>query len=188
MIYALSFKHNLPDNAIVFNVTSRATVWTKGFSPFNLGPISLYDDYWAYNLENAYQFSGCYAEYMDYDGNPNNSYYDWAKKGWLTNKAIKYPLGVWSKPIYYWWNHKKLSRFEAQNQIFLPLYKKAIEKTSIYKRLKEIYENSKQDIILLDFEGYDHRFLDLNWDQVMNNPDVPIGQGFVLAMMLEGII
>ena len=188
MIYCLSFKHKLPDNAIIFNVTSRADIWTKGFSPFNLGPISLYDNYWSYNLENGYQFCGCYSEYIDDDGYPTKSYYEWAKKGWLTNKAIKYPKGAWNKPEFYWYDYKKLSHFEAQNQIFLPLYKRAVEKTTIYKRLKELYESTEQDIVFLDFEGYDHRFLGLTWDQVMNNPDVPIGQGFVLAMMLEGVL
>lgn len=188
MIYCLSFKHQIPEDGIVFNVTSRSDTWTKGFSPFNLGPITLYDNNWSYNLENAYQFCGCYSEHIGDDDYPNSSYYEWAKKGWQTNKAIKYPFGAWSKPLFYWWDNKKLSHFEAQNQIFIPLYKKAIEKTSIFKRLQEIYENSKQDIYLIDFEGYNHRYLGLTWDQVVNNPDVPVGQGFVLAMMLEGYL
>lgn len=178
----------MPENAIVFDVTSRSNTWTKAFSPFNLGPVKLYDDYWAFNIENAYQFSGCYSDHVDCDGNPTSSYYEWAKKGWLTNKAIKYPLGAWSKPLFYWWKHKKLTKFEAQNQIFAPLYKEAVLKTSAYKRLKDLYETTDKDIILLDFEGYDHRFLNLTYEQVMNNPDIPIGQGFMLAMLLEGYL
>lgn len=188
MIYAVSFKHKIPEDAFSMDVTSRSSTWGKHFSPFNLGPVDLYDDHWAYNIENAYQFSGLYAEYCTVEQLPAQHYWPWAKAGWQNPKPIKYPLGAWSKPLGYWWKGKLLTRLEAQNQIFLPLFKKAVTKTSAFKRLKEMYESSDKDIYLIDFEGYDHRLLEQSWDQVVNNEDRPVGQAFALCMLLEGYL
>jgi hypothetical protein len=186
MIYNLSFKHTLPDDAIVIDVTSRSTNWGKHFSPFNLGPVKLYDDHWSFNIENAFQFSKVYEEYVAYDGEtPSQHYWEWAKKGWENPKPIKYPLGAWNKHLFHWWDGKRITNLEAQNNIFLPLYKEAVTKSSSFKRLKELYESTDKDIYLLDFEGYNHRYLELTWDQVMNDPNRPVGQGFALCMLLE---
>jgi len=187
MIYSYSFKHTVPAGAFSMDVTSRSSSWGKHLSPFNLGPVNLYDGYWSHNIENAYQFASLYAEHMTVDGVPSPHYWEWAQKGWKSVVPIKYPLGVWSKPECHWWKGKKLTRLEAQNQIFLPLYKQAVTKTSVFARLKELYETN-QDIYLIDFEGYDHRFLEKSWEQVMNDPDRPIGQGFALCMILEGFL
>lgn len=187
MIYAVSFKHTVPEGAFSMDVTSRSHTWGKHFSPFNLGPVDLYDGHWAYNIENAFQFSRVYPEYSTVDGVPAKHYWEWAKKGWLTPQPIKYPLGVWSKHLYHWWKGKKLTNLEAQNQIFLPIYKKAVTKTTAFGRLKEMYETG-QDIYLIDFEGYDHRFLEKSWDEVINDPDRPVGQAFALCMILENYL
>lgn len=188
MIFNFSFKHKIPDDAIVIDVTSRSLSSGKWFSPFYVGPVDLYDGYRAQNVENAYQFARVHPEYLGYDGNPNEAYFEWAKKGWATKKPIKYPMGAWSTPLFHWWNGKKLNRLEAQNQIFLPLYKEAVIKTDVFKNLKEFYKTTDKDIYLIDFEGYDHRFLELSWDEVMNHPHYPIGQGFALCMILEGYL
>lgn len=188
MIYAVSFKHPIPEGVFSMDVTSRSSTWGKHFSPFNLGPVALYDKHWAYNIENAFQFSRVYPEYSTVDGVPAEHYWEWAKKGWENPRPIKYPLGVWSKHLYHWWNGKKINGVEAQNTIFLPMYKKAVTKTSAYQRLKEMYETSNQDIYLIDFEGYNHRYLEKSWDQVINDPDRPVGQAFTLCMLLEGYL
>lgn len=171
------------------DVTSRSQTWGKHFSPFNLGPVKLYDDHWAYNIENAYQFAKVYEPYQSTETEmPASHYWEWAETGWHNPKPIKYPLGVWSKHLYHWWDGKKLNSLEAQNQIFLPMYKTAVEKTSAYARLKELYENTQQDIYLIDFEGYNHRYLELTWDQVINDINRPVGQAFALCMLLEGYL
>ncbi len=188
MIYALSFKHKIPEGGIVMDVTSRSNTWTRAFSPFYLGPVDLYDSHVSINLENAFQFSRVYAEYNGYDDCPSVNYLEWAKKGWATKAPIKYPLGAWNKHLYHWWDGKKISNLEAQNNIFLRLYKEAIIKTDEFKRLKELYETTDKDIYLLDFEGYNHRYLEKSWDEVINNPDQPVGQAFALCMILEGAL
>lgn len=188
MIYAVSFKHTIPEGVFSMDVTSRSNTWGKHFSPFNLGPVDLYDGHQAFNIENAYQFAKVYPEFADVNGNPSMHYWEWAKKGWLSPKPNKYPMGAWSKPLYHWWDGRKLSHLQAQNEIFLPLFKKAVTKTSAFQRLKEMYETSKQDIYLIDFEGYNHRYLEKTWDQVVSDPDRPVGQAFALCMLLEGYL
>lgn len=187
MIYNFSFKHEVPDDAIVIDVTSRSLTPGRFLSPFNLGPVDLYDGYTAFNIENAYQFAKIYEQFA-FDDVPGEAYFEWAKKGWENKKPIKYPFGAWNVCLYHWWNGKKLSRLEAQNQIFIPLYTKAVIKTEAYHKLKKLYDTSDKDIYLLDFEGYNHRFLEMSWDDVINHPEWPVGQGFTLCMMLEGYL
>lgn len=188
MIYAVSFKHKIPDNVLSMDVTSRSSTWGRHLSPFNLGPVDLYDGYVAHNIENAFQYSRVYAEYSTVDELPAPHYWEWAKAGWANPKPVKYPMGAWNKHLYHWWDGKKITNLEAQNQIFLPLYKKAVIKTAAFEKLKLFYENSKQDIYLIDFEGYDHRFLEKNWDDVVNDINRPVGQAFALCMILEGYL
>lgn len=187
-VYALSFKHSLPEDGIVIDVTSRSKTWSKYLSPFNLGPIDLYDGYFSFNLENAFQFSKVYPEHVDIEGLPSSKYWEWAKKGWKNTIPIKYPMGAWNKHLFHWWKGEKLSNLEAQNNIFVELYKKAVIKTTAFSRLKDLYETSKTNIYLIDFEGYDHRYLGLSWNQVLQDANRPVGQAFVLAMMLEGFL
>lgn len=188
MIYAVSPKHIIPEGVLSMDVTSRSKSWGRHLSPFNLGPVNLYDGYVAKNIENAFQFSRVYPEHSTVDGLPSSYYWEWAKAGWAETTPIKYPMGVWNKHLYHWWDGKKLTNLEAQNQIFLPLYKQAAIKTPAFEKLKYFYENSKQDIYLIDFEGYDHRFLGKSWDDVVNNIDMPVGQAFALCMILEGYL
>jgi hypothetical protein len=188
MIYAVSFKHKIPEGAMRIDVTSRSGSSGKFFSPFNLGPVDLYDGYVSKNIENGYQYTKIFAQYAGYDDKPSESYWEWAQNGWNNSKPTKYPFGAWTKHLYHWWDGKKLSGLEAQNQIFIPLYKQAVIETLVYKKLKELYQTSKQDIYLVDFEGYNHRYLELTWDQVLNDPDKPVGQAFTLCMLLEGYL
>lgn len=94
MIYNLSFKHKVPEGALAIDVTSRSSDPVgRLLSPFNLGPIDLYDGYWAYNIENAYQFAKIYPQFA-FDDTPGPAYFEWAVKGWQTKKPIKYPFGA----------------------------------------------------------------------------------------------
>ena len=189
MLHCLSFQHKMPDDAIVIDCTSNSGSFGRWLSPFNVGPCELYDGYTAYNIENAYQFAAIYPAYADEHGCPTPAYWDWAMKGWETKRPIKHPMGAWNKRLHHWWAGRKLDRLEAQNQIFLPLYTKAVVKTDAWQKLREIYDNNKErEIVLVDYEGYSHRFLELNYEQVLNHPDFPVGQGFLLCMLLEGYL
>lgn len=50
-----NYKNYLP-NSIIINTTSRSDNWSRGLSPFLVGPIHLYDGYISQNMENAWQY------------------------------------------------------------------------------------------------------------------------------------
>jgi hypothetical protein len=187
LIKCLSFKHDIPDDAVVIDATSNSSSFGKWLSPFYVGPIE-WDGHFAHCIENLYAFSKVYPIHA-FDDVPSKEYWEWAKKGWETKVPIKYPFGAWNVCLYHWWKGKKLNRLEAQNQIFVPLYKEAVVKTDAFRQLKELYDETNandQNLIILDYEGYDDRFLELDFNAVMNHNDYPIGQAFVLRFLLEG--
>ena len=47
---------------------------------------------------------------------------------------------------------------------------------------------SEGDIYLWDFDGYNHRELNMTFDDVLNCPHRKMGHAFVLCGMLEGEI
>jgi hypothetical protein len=187
-LYNLSFKHEIPENSIVINVTSYSDSFGRMLSPFNVGPVNLYDEHWAHNIENGYQFAKLYSQYANEKGEPNENYWKWAKNGWENKKPIKYPLGAWNVCLHHWWKGRKLNRLEAQNEIFLPLYKEAVVQTKEFQVLKDLYESTDKNIVLLDFEGYDYNFLEIPLKDVFTHPDYPVGQGFALLGLLEGVL
>jgi hypothetical protein len=110
-----------PQDCTAINCTSRSRNWSKGLSPFYLGPIKLYGDYVALNMENAWQFSKVYKQHME-NGEPTEDYFDWAVDGWNDPKAQRYPMGKGARPEYSWWDGKKLPYIEARKQIYVPLW------------------------------------------------------------------
>lgn len=170
--------------AAVINTTSGSEKdWQRDLSPFHLGPIDLYGEYTAYNLENAWQFSKLYAVHSNVDGSPSEDYWRWAKMGWVDIIARRYPMGKGAKPICAIWEEERLDYIAARKRIYAPLYAEAVVKTNGWKRLKEIYENEKV-LVLRDFDAYEHEKLGLNYSQVLNLPSKKMGHAFVLAMLL----
>lgn len=166
------------------NTTSHSTNWSKHLSPFFCGPVELYGDFEARNVENGWQYSKCYPEHVDEDQNPSKEYWKWAKRGWDDNFAHRYPMGKGAKPLYAYWDGEKLGYIEARKKIYAPLYAKAVEKTKAWQKLKQQYEEDGE-IILVDFDGYNHRALGMTYSEVVNNENKTMGHSFILAMMLE---
>lgn len=169
------------------NVTSKSKTWSRGLSPFVLGPVPLYGSFQAMNVENAWQFSKVFAEHIDEEGNVSPEYWGWANKGWGKQYAIRYPMGKGARPLFSLWDSERLSYVEARKKIYIPLYSNAVRGTDAYRRLKEATE-SKPELWLFDFDGYDHRSLGMTLDDVVNCESRKMGHAFVLAMMLEGEI
>jgi len=167
------------------NTTSHSTNWSKELSPFYLGPIDLYSNYKALNMENAWQFSKVYKEHVDLAQNIIHEYYDWAIKGWNSKFAYRYPMGKGTIPLYSLWNNEKLDYIEARKKIYLPLYARAVVKTKAFSILKDKYDND-EDIVLWDFDGYDHGKLNMTIDDVLNCQSKKMGHAFVLYMLLSG--
>jgi hypothetical protein len=186
MIKVIGPNYPTPTDGIVINTTSRSDNWSKGLSPFFLGPVTLYDSYVSKNVENAWQYSKLYEYYSD-DGEPGERYFKWAQEGWANIKAVRYPMGKGAKPLCSIWDGKKYSYIEARSKIYIPIYVTAVKETFAFKKLKEICE-AEPLVYLWDFDGYDHKSVNLSYDQVINNPDMKMGHGFVLAMLLEGVI
>jgi hypothetical protein len=102
-------------------------------------------------------------------------------------KADRYPKGKEQKAVFSFWNDKKISYIEARKEIYIPLYKQAVEKTEAYSKLKEEY-NKYNNLLLWDFDSYDYKRLGMTFEDVINCEDRKMGHAFVLAMMLEGYI
>lgn len=166
------------------NTTSRSKTWSRGLSPFFLGPVELWGGYVAQNVENAWQFSKVYPHQADSIG-PTQEWWRWATAGWADTRAHRYPGGKGAKPLYSYWNYKQLSYVEARKEIYIPLYAKVVQQTEAFRKLKLEYQMSG-DLTLWDFDAYDHRALGMSWDDVINDDKRKCGHGFVLGMLLEG--
>lgn len=162
------------------DTTSRSRTWSRGLSPFFLGPVKLYGDYTARNVENAWQFSKVYSEH----GEPNADYFAWAEKGWRDTKAHRYPMGRGRKPLYSYWDGEKLGYVEARKRIYIPLYASAVEKSAVFRVLLETYLKA-ETLTLWDYDGYDHRSLGMTLKDVANSAEKKMGHAFVLAMLLH---
>lgn len=177
------YVHNY-NSTIGIDTTSRSKNFGKQFSPFFLGPVDLYDGHKSQNIENAWQYSKVYEEFIDNNENPSPRYFEWAKNGWSKNKADRYPMGKGRKPLYSYWAGEKLTYIQARHKIYCPLYASAVVKTQSYKRLKELFKIS--DIHLKDFDGYNHHKLGMSLEDVLNCETKKMGHAFVIAMLLTG--
>lgn len=175
----------LPEGVKTISTVSHSKTWSQGLSPFILGPVKLYGDYVAKNMENGWQYAKVYPQFLGPDGNPLEDYFIWAQGGWENPKAVRYPMGKMGKPAYSWWDGEKLSYVQARKRIYAPLYSEAVEKTEAYRRLRQIYEE-QGEVWLWDFDGYNHRGLGMSYEEVLNCETRKMGHAFVLAMMLEG--
>jgi hypothetical protein len=191
-IYVISPRNtttNNPDDpSKIIDTTSRSIVpWSRGLSPFYLGPVKLYGDYVAQCVENGWQYTKIYDMYVDVDGNPTDKYWKWAQAGWNNKRAIRYPMGMNVKPLYSLWDGERLGYVEARKKIYLPLYSNAVRGTEAYKKLEGIYK-SEQDIWLSAFDSYNLTPGKFKYEDLLNNPNIKFGHGYVLAMMLEGCL
>ena len=186
MIYVLGFREAIPENTVVVDTTTNSQTWSKNLSPMLLGPVNA-NGISCKNVENAWQFSKVYKEHVDSNQDPTTDYFAWRDKGYRKQWAERYPMGKGAIPLYSFWNGNKLDYITARKEIYIPLYVEAVVKTDAFKKLKELYD-SGVDLVLLDFDAYNHRTLKYSWDDVMDDPNRKMGHAFVLAMLLEGFI
>lgn len=187
MLYVIGPGYKVPEGATVINTTSRSDNWSRGLSPFFAGPVDLYDGYTSWNVENAWQYSKVYEYYLEYDGSIGPRYFNWANDGWKAIRANRYPMGKEAKPLYSYWDGQTYTYTEARKKIYIPLYAAAVKKTSAFTQLKKLHE-AGGDLYLWDFDGYNHKTMDLTFEEVINDPNRKMGHAFVLAMLLEGYL
>ena len=134
------------------NTTSHSNAdWSRGLSPFTLGPITLYGAHTARVFENAWQFAKLYPEHADANGLPTHQYWTWAQNGWKSTTAFRYPLGKGRKPLCSLWNGRRLDYIAARQQIYIPLYQNAVKQTNAYRTLEHLYL-AQGHLTLFDFE------------------------------------
>lgn len=180
-----NFKYKIPEGAVVVNTTSRSSNWSRGLSPFFVGPIKLYADYESVNMENAWQYSKVYAKHIDASGDPSEKYWEWAKAGWSKRLADRYPMGRGAIPEYSFWDGQKLQYVEARKKIYIPLYSDAVRATVAFETLKKTYEES--DILVLqDFDAHNIDVLTFDLESLINNKNFKVGHAYVLSLMLVG--
>lgn len=166
------------------DVTSSGGNGSK-FSPFLLGPVMLYDGLWSKNMENGWQYAKVYQQHE----NGELDYWKWAEEGWNSPRAVRYPMGKGAKPLNSMWAGERLGYIEARRRIYIPLYSQAVRFYSYeaFLDLKDFAFYNK-DIVIRDYDAYDHHALNYSWEDVINDPSRKMGHGFVLAMMLENYL
>jgi len=64
------------------NATSKSSKpWSRGLSPFYLGPVELPSGDTAQVMENAWQFSKVFKQHTDHNNDPTKEYLTWARQG-----------------------------------------------------------------------------------------------------------
>ena len=180
MIKALpKFEKNLPTEATVIDTTSNVGQFRE-LSPFILPAPP------AQNLENLWQFSKVYSSQVNGAGDPSTDWFEWRQQGWQDTKAHRYPMGKGSIPLYsYWWG-ERLDYIRARKRIYIPEYAKNVTETHSFRRLQLLYYT--KNIILLDYDAYDHAILGMTLRDVVNAPHRKMGHAFVLIMILTGCL
>ncbi len=172
----------------------------RGLSPFVLGPCPTYlPGYYAQNFENLWQYSKVYPQHVIDDTkcetgfstpisllHPSNGWYQWRMDGWANPKAVRYPMGKGVKPLFSHWESQNLTYVQARKWIYALNYFANVVKTESFKRLKELYQTN--NLILLDYDAYDHQAMGRTLKDVINDPDRKCGHAFILAMTLTGVL
>lgn len=180
-----------PLNCVDINATSRSTGWGRGLSPFIITGGPTWTGDYAQNVENLYQFSKCYKCHVDSNGDPTEEYFKWAKAGWASKTAMRYPMGKGAVPLYSYWNKKKYDYLEAKEKLYIRMYFRSVRLTDAYKRLEALYQDCKVkniDLVLRDFDAYNHIKLNMTPHDVMRSPNKKFGHGFVLMFMLLDLL
>lgn len=161
----------------------------RTLSPMYLGPCHLYGNFTAKKMENGWQYSKVYPQHVGTDGNPNQDYFQWSKKGWSSSRAARHPMGKENHgtEAYHWWNGRRLGKIEARKRIYVTLYAEQVVQEPYFQHLKLIWEEDirpepKRTLYLMDFDAYEYGCMSLS--EVLNNPAKSMGHGFVLAMLL----
>lgn len=175
-----------PEGYRRIDVTSHATDIFCTCSPFLAGPVSLYGDYVAKNVENAWQYAKVYPQFVGTDGTPTEEYFEWAQKGWSSDTATRHPMGH-EIPAFSWWNGQPLDYIESRKQIYIPLYSAAVMRTKGFQELKRLYEAGEK-LCLIDYDAYDFKAIGYTMDDIINDPSRILGHCFVLKGLLEGSI
>lgn len=178
---------NLKERGKVIDVTVNSKTWGRKLSPSVLGPIGLYQGHRSHNFEDALNFMKVYPEHVGALNLPTEDYWNWACDGWSGELSSIHPFG--QKPaLYSYWDGYKYNEIGMRKNVLIPLYSRNVFKNENYSRLEREYHNNDLDIILFDYNGYDHDALGMSLADVINCEERPMSHAFVLKMMLLGML
>lgn len=176
-----------PD-AFLIDVTSQSSGWTKCFSPFFLGPVKLYGNERAENVENAWQYAKVYEDHADERGVPTPDYWRWARAGWAKKRAERYPRGKGAVPMYSLWEGDRLGYVDAKRRVYVPLYEGAVRASGRLPQLVDYVRHLQSEgrkVGFFDFDGFDLQAAGMSFDDVLNSKVRKLGHAIVLARMVE---
>lgn len=189
MIKALfKFTKNIPKDACVVDTTLNSGKF-ENLSPFILSapPAKRFENLWQYSK--VYKGQTTLTDSDSLDIIPSESWYSWRNNGFNDPIAHRYPMGKGAIPLLSYWNGKHLDYIQARKQIYIPEYIKNVSITNDFKLLVSLYHSiseANRDLILLDYDAYDHQSLGMTLKDVANNPNRKCGHAFVLLSLLTG--
>lgn len=154
------------------------------------------------------------AEIHHDDYNPNEAYLDWRKKGMNNNEAVRYPVGYKyrSRCVCAYKELENgpdlehpLNYITSRKEIYLPIYREAVEKTEMFLKLKKRLENG-ENLLIIEVDGPHEESMDYykekydvgddfiqgntisatpeNMELLLNDEKHNFGHGYCLAMAL----
>jgi hypothetical protein len=94
-------------------------------------------------------------------------------------------MGRDAKPLGSLWDGQLLDYVSARKLIYFPTYRDAVRSTDAFRRLSSLFKETGQ-IVLWDFDGYDHDRLGMTLRDVIHCTEEgrKMGHAFVLKCML----
>lgn len=188
MLYVLNkWEKNPYPHAVEVDTTSRGGF--KDLSPFFLGPLKdPLTGQTCQRMENYWQFSKVYDEHFDpFTNAPNAAYWEWRNAGFNSYRAQRYPMGKGRKPVGSLSHTGELLCYiDARKRLYIPAYSALVKYTPSYKMLYDWMYVEGRDIVLRDFDGYNHHDAGLTLKDVVDNHRKSMGHAFILAGMLTG--
>lgn len=136
-------------------IFSRGKKDFKTASPFILGPVEFSDgdeEHQSANFENLWQglkvwekFKG--ERHLGKNGKPTKAWESWRDSMFENEKAIRRP-NPGALPEGHWFGGKLLGVIEAREKIYVPLYKKNIKETAIFKKILNGMKKGTQWILI----------------------------------------
>src|ERR1051326_959494 len=109
-------------------------------------------------MEAAWQHSKVYPQHVGTDGKPTPEYFQWARRGWASGFAERYPMGKEADgtEAFHWWDGQRLDKVEARKRIYVPLYVEQVVKQEFFKWLNRTWEadikpGAERSLYLMDF-------------------------------------
>lgn len=185
-VRAIGFREPTPPGYSLVDVTSRSPTAEQGLSPFVLGPVLLYPPYYALNVENAWQFCKVYSKHVDPGtGEPSEAYFAWAREGWASRRAQRYPMGKGVRPLYSWWAGARLNYLEARRAIYVPAYVSCASRSPQLQVLRDRISRGER-LALRCFDSYDYHTWGRTFENVLADPTHLVGHAMVLTALLNG--